>query len=348
MSTPTEPPIRSEHSGEYLRLARLWQRKQGHAWIFVAIDSAQLRDGLIARLDPRHTDARLLLPAQADPVQLVALLARAGAGALRAHLVLADAWQPDGLWWQQVNTLRERLADAFPHPVIWWLPDTCITQAARNAPDLWNWRETVLDFCEHLQPTQTAPVPGVAINFTGSADKEAILQRLRDIEAYLAAHGTQSAAAAHLLLEAARADERLGRWDASQHYAQQAHNAFAQLGNERMAVQAKGQIADILQARGRLDEALAIRQKEELPVYEQLGDIRSVAITKGQIADILEVRGRLDEALAIRQKEQLPVYEQLGDIRSAAITKGQIADILRAIYERDAAVAVLPTRPSGA
>ena len=91
-----------------------------------------------------------------------------------------------------------------------------------------------------------------------------------------------------------------------------------------------GQIADILQARGELDEALRIRREEELPVFERLGDVRSRAITMGKIADILQARGELDEALRIRREEQLPVYERLGDVRSRAITMGKIADILQA------------------
>jgi hypothetical protein len=49
-----------------------------------------------------------------------------------------------------------------------------------------------------------------------------------------------------------------------------------------------GKIADVLQARGQLDEALRIRQEEELPVYERLGDVRAKAVTMGQIADILK------------------------------------------------------------
>ena len=79
-----------------------------------------------------------------------------------------------------------------------------------------------------------------------------------------------------------------------------------------------GQIADILQARGQLDEALKIRTDEELPVYERLGDVRERAVTMGQIADILQARGQLDEALKIRNEEQLPVYERLGDVRERA------------------------------
>ncbi len=84
-----------------------------------------------------------------------------------------------------------------------------------------------------------------------------------------------------------------------------------------------GKIADILQARGELDEALRIRREEQLPVYERLGDVRSKAVTMGKIADILQARGELDEALRIRREEQLPVYERLGDVRSKAVTRAR-------------------------
>ena len=80
-----------------------------------------------------------------------------------------------------------------------------------------------------------------------------------------------------------------------------------------------GKIADILQSRGDLDEALRIRREEELPVYERLGDVRSRAVTMGKIADILQSRGDLDEALRIRREEELPVYERLGDVRGRSV-----------------------------
>ena len=253
--------LRSEHAGEYLRLARLWQQKQGLSWIFAAVDSSDLRDDLIERLDNAHTDARVQLPATADPVHLVALLAQGASHAARAHLVCPPGWQPDALWWQRLNTFRERLADAFPKPLIWWLSDDSITLAARNAPDFWNWRETVLNFT--LQPqTLPASLPSAQLDFTGRAEKEALEQRLQDIQDYLARHDSSDAPAAHLLLEAARANARLGLWDASLACATQAKSNFVALGNERMAAQVKGQIAEILQARSQLDEALAGHARE--------------------------------------------------------------------------------------
>src|SRR5512132_219513 len=73
-----------------------------------------------------------------------------------------------------------------------------------------------------------------------------------------------------------------------------------------------GKVADILQARGELDEALRIRREEQLPVYERLGDVRARAVALGKIADVLRDRGELDEALRIPSEEQLPVLERLG------------------------------------
>ncbi|HTW69362.1 MAG TPA: hypothetical protein VME47_05700, partial [Acetobacteraceae bacterium] len=104
---------------------------------------------------------------------------------------------------------------------------------------------------------------------------------------------------------------------------------YERLGDVPSRAVTMGQIADILQARGALDEALRIHREEELPVYERLGDVRERALTMSRIADILQARGALDEALRIRREEELPVYERLGDVRSRAVTMGRIADILQ-------------------
>ncbi|MGF1640345.1 MAG: hypothetical protein ACFCUO_05300, partial [Rhodospirillales bacterium] len=89
-----------------------------------------------------------------------------------------------------------------------------------------------------------------------------------------------------------------------------------------------GKIADVLQARGELDEALRIRREEELPVYERLGDVRERAVTLGRIADVLQARGELDEALRIREQEELPVYERLGDVRELLVARSKLATTL--------------------
>jgi hypothetical protein len=101
--------------------------------------------------------------------------------------------------------------------------------------------------------------------------------------------------------------------------------AFERLGDVRSAAVTWGQIADVVEARGDLDEALRIRREVELPVYERLGDVRSAAVTWGQIADVLGARGDLDEALRIRREMCLPAFERLGDVRETAVTQVKLA-----------------------
>ena len=86
-----------------------------------------------------------------------------------------------------------------------------------------------------------------------------------------------------------------------------------------------GKIADVLQARGEVEEALRIRREEQLPVYEKLGDVRSYAVTMGKIADVLQARGEVEEALHIRREEQLPVFERLGDVRALLVARAKIS-----------------------
>ena len=143
-----------------------------------------------------------------------------------------------------------------------------------------------------------------------------------------------------LMINEARLKRHQGLLDEAMAQFDTARQLLQQFGLEREQVVTVGEIADILQSRGDLDEALRIRTEEQLPVLERLGDVRSIAITKGKIADILQSRGDLDEALRIRTEEQLPVYERLGDVREIAITKGQIADILQSRGDLDEALRI--------
>lgn len=110
--------------------------------------------------------------------------------------------------------------------------------------------------------------------------------------------------------------------------------------NERGTALARGLEADVLQARGQLDEALRIRREEEIPVYERLGDVRAHAVALGKVADILQTRGQLDEVLRIRREELLPVFERLGDVHMRAVTLGKVAAILQARGQLDEALRI--------
>ncbi|MCA9710634.1 MAG: hypothetical protein KDK70_32630, partial [Myxococcales bacterium] len=52
----------------------------------------------------------------------------------------------------------------------------------------------------------------------------------------------------------------------------------------RSCVVTMGKVADILQARGALEEALRIRREEQLPVYERLGEAHEQAVCLTNLA----------------------------------------------------------------
>jgi ATP/maltotriose-dependent transcriptional regulator MalT len=89
-----------------------------------------------------------------------------------------------------------------------------------------------------------------------------------------------------------------------------------------------GMIADVLQARGELDEALRIRREEELPVFERLGDVREKAVTESKIADLLSEQGNHDEAEAIYRNSVIPAVERLRDVRVLVWMHRDLATIL--------------------
>jgi tetratricopeptide (TPR) repeat protein len=115
---------------------------------------------------------------------------------------------------------------------------------------------------------------------------------------------------------------------------------FETLKDDHSRAVTLGRIADILRARGDLDEALRIRTEEELPAYRRLGAVREIAMTMYDIAHILTARGDLDGALRTIQDDVLPVFERLGHVREKAVTLGKIADILRARGEGDEALRI--------
>ena len=146
--------------------------------------------------------------------------------------------------------------------------------------------------------------------------------------------------ACHLLYRQGTYLAACGRQQESIHLFEEVNEIATKTGDFKSAAVARGGIADILQDRGDLDQALRIRQQDELPVFQRLGDVRSTAVTMGKIADILHARGDLDQALRILRDEVQPAFERLGAVRETAVTMGKIADILHARGDLDQALRI--------
>ncbi|MFF0022328.1 CHAT domain-containing protein, partial [Streptomyces sp. NPDC005496] len=119
-----------------------------------------------------------------------------------------------------------------------------------------------------------------------------------------------------------------GEIDQAENQLHQARQLFTDAGDTRSVAIIWGQIADIVERRGEVDEALRIRREIALPAFERIGSTREVAVTWGKIADIVERRGEVEEALRIHREIALPTFEGIGDTSSVAVTWSKIADIV--------------------
>jgi len=333
--------INGAHSGEFLRLLRLLKHSSGNQFVFIAFTSFTYRDQIIERLNAIYPhSAQLEIADTTPPSELIQQLAELGHQRGPIHLTGLEPWlrkQTSAAALGALNQRREYLAETIQTTLIFWLEQPTIATFASQAADLWAWRTAVLDFSEAIPRRESIDQQTL---FLGNAELEASEKRLSTIQTHIEQTSALSAADAALMLEASRIEKQRGNLDKALEYAESAKKLFKDHDHRREEAIASGQIADVLQERGQLDEALRIRQEEELPVYEKLGDVRERAITQGKIADVLQARGQLDEALRIRQEEELPVYEKLGDVRSRAVTLGQIADVLQARGQLDEALRI--------
>lgn len=275
------------HSGDFLRLQRLLARR-GHFQLIIAqFNAPAYRDAIIAALGRGSTDATAVsvwvLPEEPDLAALRTEVTQRAAAVDGLHLIGLDAWldRADESVLRGLNHGREALAATAPLSLVIWLRADQVRAFAEGAPDLWAWRAGLLDFA--LARREPLAIERGSLMGPFRVDAERARRRLAEIDLYLVGAGND-AASANLLLEASRLREGLGEWASAQALAERARDHYRALDHARGTALALGQIADILQARGQLDEALRIRTEEQLPVYERLGDVRSLLVCRTQIA----------------------------------------------------------------
>jgi tetratricopeptide (TPR) repeat protein len=232
-----------------------------------------------------------------------------------------------------LNRSRERWRSAFPkQPLVFWLTTHTSVRLTTHAPDLRAWVSHELEFEDATVSGIRPDHPCLSRNFIWLSNLDAAAKRARlaDLDQRLSLDPPEPA----LFQEWARAWEEkitllmlLGDDEKAEAAARNFLSAVTESATdfEHWKSKAASMLGDILEARGKLDEALRLLREEVPPQLEQLEDPRWCAITFGQIADILQTRGELDEALRIRREEELPVYERLGDARSLLMGRTNLA-----------------------
>ena len=224
-----------------------------------------------------------------------------------------------------LNEQRNRIVHARPDALLLagpaWLP----VLAHDLAPDLWSIRSLVVLFPD-LPPGVRA---GWATSSFPQRDSYVMAHELADGEYYASLADAlkdnrrppEQRVRANLLLKAGRALALRGEIDCAHNAFDLAKDIYDQLHDDHGKAIAMGQIADILQARGELDEALRILREEVLPAFERLGDVRALLVARANLAitllkrgapgDRKEARGLLHLALEAAKKLRLPEVAQI-------------------------------------
>ena len=338
---PTDWALLSEHSGAFLRLKRALTGRASFTLCFLTFSDTSYRDHAAQFFRGRlQADA----PVAIDPrvhVGTEALFLRLGAGsaASPAQLVGVEHW-PEGLddFLGRLNHRREALADRCPRPLLFWIPSLTVAMVATRAADLWAWRSGVFDFT--LPKDRHVPRLAHGHFDENHASAERLASRVAELRDYLAARPRWQTADVDLAIELGDLLDTSGAARQAEATYQKAEEALRNLDDPRRSAIAWGRIANMLQGRGRLDEALSIRLDKELPVFQAIGDSLKHAIARGQVAEIRATEGHLDEALHIHREEELPAYRRLNEPQLYAHAQGRIADILKLRGDLDEALRI--------
>lgn len=338
------------HRSEIEALLRMLDLSEGTFSLSVAVCNAPaLRDSLIAAVEKtRPGIEQLELPA--GIVDVYGFVKEHAQPDRRDGLFLTgleasvSSRRTDNLCLTSLNASRDLWEEWFHRPIVLWLPEYAVSELTEEARDLWRYLSHYFYFVQNepdffrLSHVVSNDRFNNALNLTAD-EKEA---RMNELRARLRAADRTSTAIIRHMTEWTCELSLLLKITGDLIHAEQVCRELLPVALEHQELPAAAllwkSIADVLESRGNLNEALRVRREEILPAFERLGDASAKATTMGQIADVLMEKGQLNEALRIRREEQLPVYEQLGDIREKAVTMAQIADMLRFDGKHDEAL----------
>jgi len=318
--------LEGPHSGALLDFRRLIHGRAGFSLLFLQYNDPFYRDKLIPYLNRYAANPLMLrLDPEMEYSELEKRLFDLTAGHDLIQVVGLSEWlagESRSAKLRGFNYHRELLAERMRAALALWMTENDIREFALEAPDMWAWRQGVIDFSVARQEQNELERFRLDL---GSADFIERQRRMKEIELYLACHPDESISRANLLHELGQIKRDLGRFEEALEAFTTARAIYRRNDFRREHAFVIGEIARIYVDKGNVEQALKLHQ-EELEVYEQLGDKRSRAVALGGIARIYVGKGDVEQALKLHQ-ERLGVFEQLGDKRELAVTLGDIARI---------------------
>jgi tetratricopeptide (TPR) repeat protein len=349
---PKAATLSERHQQELDALLSMLELSEGTFSLSIAVcNSPALRDRLIDQVRAQRPDVeRVDLAAglidvygfvkeHAQPGQSCGLMVTG----LEASVSSRDT---DNLTLRSLNASRDLWEPQFPRPIVFWLPEYAARELTTEAIDFTRYLSHRFGFTDDafVLPPVDRSLPGASWMMANQLSSSEKRSRIGELQSRLAAADRTNPRILPNLTnwtqELAYLLAMAGETQAAEQVCRDLLPLARSHPDEPASALLWGMIADILQTRGELEEALRIRCVEELPVYERLGYMRGIAILLGKIANILSSLGEYTAALNMLRNESLPLFEQLGDVNGKTIALGKIADILTAQGNLDEALRI--------
>ena len=324
-------PFLPAHADAFIRLRKLLTGKQGFTLCFLAFTDSAYRAKIAKFLADQLQAHKRVTIDETEQIGTEELFIRLDAAPPHQPVQLfgLEHW-PGGLdnLLRRLNLRREAIAARCRRPLLFWTLSSQVYEVAMGAADLWAWRSCILEFALPSRPLPAQRLDYSPVFSLSAAEVAKRRKRIDDLLDYLADAPVMLAHHVEMLLEVGQLQLALGEVREAEHAYRRAQEASWPIRDPRQQARVACGLADVLEARGQLGDALRLRQ-EQVPVFAGHRDVRAVAVTQGKIADVLRMQGKLAEALHLLIDNVVPIYERLGDMRSKAIVLAGVADIHR-------------------
>lgn len=206
--------LEGSHSGALLDFMRLMRGRADFSLIVLQYNDLLYRDKLIPYLNRyAATPVTLRLDPETEYPEFEKRLFDESAGHDLIQVVGLSEWlagESRSAKFRGFNYHRELLAERVRATLALWMTENDIRDFALEAPDMWAWRQGVIDFS--VSRREQNELERSRLDF-GSADLIERQRRMEEIEHYLAEHPDESVSRANLLRELGQIRRGLGRFD---------------------------------------------------------------------------------------------------------------------------------------
>ena len=226
-----------------------------------------------------------------------------------------------------LNYIRDDLVNSVPHPIIFFLPDYCVTRLAKYAPDFWAWNRKVFYFKTVQSKIDTRIDNNIFYesklsSFPLEDKKERIDLLLRLLSEYQEDEKQQkqfnSSTLINLYTQLGIAYESIGDYKQAIFYHRKSLEISRNINNLQGKANSFNNLGNVYNILGEYQRAIDFYQ-QSLAIAQQIGDRNGEANSLNNLGGIYYFLGEYQRAIDFYQ-QSLAITRQICDRNGEAIT----------------------------